>query len=106
LLRQQPRLDGRPCWIDEQLSDWANRDIPPQDRVMEGWIPSGQCIGLYGVAGILKTRLLIQLLLAKSKGLTFLGIELQAGPVYGLFGDDTREEIVRRPTRIAKKRSA
>jgi hypothetical protein len=89
-------------WLDERLSDWAERDVPPQDWVMEGWIPRGQCTGLYGVGGIHKTRLLIQLLLAKSKGMPFLGIVLEPGPVYGLFCEDTREEIVRRAIQIAK----
>lgn len=90
-------------WIDERLSDWAGRDIPPQSWVMEGWIPRGQCTGLYGVAGIHKTNLLIQLLLAKSKGLPFLGIPLAAAPVYGLFCEDRSQEVVRRATRIARQ---
>ena len=89
-------------WIDERLSDWANRDIPPRQWVVPEWIPRGQCTGLYGVAGVNKTDFLIQLLLAKSLGLPFIGHMLEAGPVYGMFLEDDRKEVVRRAIRIAE----
>ena len=70
---------------------------------MEDWIPRGQVTGLYGVGGIHKTNLLIQLMLAKSEGLFIpRKTSWRTGPVYGLFCEDTREEIVRRASRIAK----
>jgi RecA-family ATPase len=89
-------------WIDERLSDWAGRDIQDRLWVVPEWIPRGQCTGLYGVGGVNKTDFLIQLGLAKSKGLPFLGHVLEAGPVYALFLEDSREEIIRRAIRIAK----
>ena len=89
-------------WIDERLSDWANRDIPLRGWVVPEWIPRGQCTGLYGPGGVNKTDFLIQLLLAKSKGLPFIGHMLEAGPVYGMFLEDDRNEVVRRASQIAK----
>ena len=88
------------AWIDERLSDWADRDLPPRLWAVEDWILREQVTGIYGVGGINKTDLLIMLLLAKSEGLSFLGYMLEPGPVYGLFCEDTREEIIRRTTRI------
>jgi RecA-family ATPase len=90
-------------WIDECLSDYHGRELSPRLWVVPEWIPREQVTGLYGVGGINKTDFLIQLLLAKSRGLIFLEYILQAAPVYGLFCEDTREEIVRRATRIADK---
>ena len=89
-------------WLDERLSDWANRSVPLRGWVVPDWIPRGQCTGLYGVGGVNKTDLLIQLLLAKALGLPFIGYMLEPGPAYGLFLEDSREEIVRRAIRIAQ----
>jgi RecA-family ATPase len=90
-----------PLWHDTRLSEWATREIPPRIWVMEDWIPAGQCIGLYGRPGLQKTDLLLQLLMAASAGLTFCGIPLMHVPTYGLFCEDTDEEIGRRGQRIA-----
>ena len=76
--------------------------VPLRGWVVPDWIPRGQCTGLYGVGGVNKTDWLIQLLLAKALGLPFIGYMLEPGPVYGLFLEDSREEIVRRAIRIAK----
>jgi RecA-family ATPase len=89
-------------WRDVRLADWKDRDPPDRLWVVPDWIPLLQVTGFYGVGGIGKTALLIQLLMASSKGLPFLGYQLTAtGPVYGLFCEDTEAEIVRRAERIA-----
>jgi len=90
-----------PPWTDTPISDWAERKIPPRTWVMEHWIPTGQCVGLYGIPGIRKTDLLLQLLMASSLGLAFCGIPLTQVKTYGLFCEDTDEEIARRAARIA-----
>jgi RecA-family ATPase len=89
-------------WRDVRLSDWADRDVPGRLWIVPDWIPREQVTGLYGIGGINKTDFLIQLLMASSVGLPFLGYPLTAvGPVYGLFCEDTEAEIVRRASRIA-----
>jgi len=88
-------------WHDEKLSDWAEREIPDRRWLVPEWIPREQVTGLYGVGGINKTDFLVQLHLAKSAGLPFLGFKLEPGPTYGLFCEDTSEEIVRRAARIS-----
>jgi hypothetical protein len=90
-----------PLWEDVRLSDWAGREIPPRQWIMEDWIPSGQCVGLYGVGGVRKTDWLLQLLMAASLELSFCGVPLAHCLTYGLFCEDTEEEIVRRAHRIA-----
>jgi RecA-family ATPase len=89
-------------WRDARLSDWANRDVPERLWIVPDWIPREQTTGLYGIGGINKTDFLMQLLMASSKGLPFLGYELAPiGPVYGLFCEDSEAELVRRASRIA-----
>jgi RecA-family ATPase len=90
-----------PLWDDVRLSDWAGREIPPRQWIMEDWIPLGQCVGLYGVGGVRKTDWLLQLLMASALGLPFCGVPLAHCLTYGLFCEDTEEEIVRRAHRIA-----
>jgi RecA-family ATPase len=90
-----------PLWDDVRLSDWAGREIPPRQWIMEDWIPLGQCVGLYGVGGVRKTDWLLQLLMASALGLPFCGVPLAHCLTYGLFCEDTEEELVRRAHRIA-----
>ncbi|HME25461.1 MAG TPA: AAA family ATPase [Acetobacteraceae bacterium] len=89
------------AWCDERLSDWADREVPDRRWIVPDWIPREQATGLYGVGGINKTDLLVQLLMAGSAGLVFIGYQLEPVPVYGLFCEDSRDEIVRRASRIA-----
>jgi RecA-family ATPase len=90
------------AWRDVRLSDWANRDLPERLWIVPDWIPREQTTGLYGVGGINKTDFLLQLLMASSAGLPFLGYALTPlGPVYGLFCEDSEAELVRRASRIA-----
>jgi hypothetical protein len=69
---------------------------------MEDWIPRGQTTGLYGVSGVLKTTFLLQLMMAASAGLAFCGLPITQVPVYGLFCEDTKDEILRRAARLAR----
>jgi hypothetical protein len=92
-----PQVD----WRDVRLSDWAGREVPEMRWILESWIPRQQVTGLYGIGGINKTDFLVQLLMARAAGLTFIGHQLEAGPAYGLFCEDTEAEIVRRASRIA-----
>jgi RecA-family ATPase len=90
-----------PLWQDIPISEWATRPIPPREWVMEDWIPVGQCVGLYGVPGVRKTDFLIQLMMAASLKLSFCGVSLAHVQTYGLFCEDSEEEIARRAMRIA-----
>jgi RecA-family ATPase len=88
-------------WRDERLSDWADRIVPDRRWIIPDWIPRDQVTGIYGTSGINKTDFFVQLLMARAAGLVFIGYQLEPGPVYGLFCEDTREEIFRRASRIA-----
>jgi RecA-family ATPase len=90
-----------PLWRVTRLSEWAGRAIPERSWIMENWIPRGQCVGLYGAPGVRKTDLLLQILMAASLELPFCGIALARVPTYGLFCEDSDEEIARRAHRIA-----
>ena len=86
-----------------ELDAWARTGqvIPERQWIMQDWIPRGQTTGLYGVSGVLKTTWLLQLMLAASAGLHFCGLPIAQVPVYGLFCEDTKDEILRRTSRIA-----
>lgn len=92
-----PRL-----WHAIELSYWAGRQIPAREWIMEDWVPRSQTTGLYGASGVLKTTWLLQLMMAASAGLHFCGLPITQIPVYGLFCEDTTEEIARRAARIAE----
>jgi RecA-family ATPase len=89
-------------WHDRQLSDGAKRLAVERQWIIPQWIPRQQTTGIYGAGGVNKTDFLIGMGMAKSRGLLFLEYKLEAGPVYGLFCEDTEEEIYRRGERIAK----
>ena len=93
-----------PLWGTCQLDAWARTGqlIPERKWIMEDWIPRGQTTGLYGVSGVLKTTFLLQLMMAASAGLAFCGLLIMQVPVYGLFCEDTKDEVLRRIQRIAK----
>ena len=89
-------------WRWSRLHDWADRDVADREWIVPGWIPRLQATGVYGVGGVNKTDLMIQMLLCRSAGLSFLGFDLEPSPVLGLFCEDTEEEIIRRASRIAQ----
>lgn len=89
-------------WLDRRLSDWDDREIPDRLWVVPDWIPREQVTGIYGPPGVNKTDFLIQLLMALSEGLVFMGYQLERLPVFGLFCEDTETEIARRASRIAE----
>jgi hypothetical protein len=88
-------------WKDVRLSSWAGRDPPPRRWALPDWIPRLQTTGLYGIGGINKTDFVLQLAMAASLGLAFIGYQLERTPTYCLFCEDTEAEIVRRAQRIA-----
>jgi hypothetical protein len=89
-------------WIDRRASDRGEDPVPERLWIIPDWIPREQVTGLYGPPGVNKTDFLIQLLMAKSRGLVFMGYQLEPAPTYGLFCEDTEEEIDRRIARIAE----
>jgi hypothetical protein len=91
-----------PPWTLDHLANWAGRLIPAREWIMEDWIPRGQTTGLYGVSGVYKSTFLIQLMIAAAAGLNFCGLPIAQVPVYGLFCEDTIEEVVRRAIRITQ----
>lgn len=89
-------------WRDDHIAAAAGRDLPDRQWIVPEWIPTEQTTGLYGIGGINKTDFLLQLMMAASRGLPFLGHQLEAAPAYGLFCEDTYAEIIRRAARIAQ----
>jgi RecA-family ATPase len=88
-------------WIDRRIADRTEEDLPERLWVVPDWIPREQVTGIYGPPGVNKTDFLVQLLMALSAGLVFMGYQLEQVPVYGLFCEDTDVEIWRRAARIA-----
>jgi RecA-family ATPase len=92
-----------PLWQTEHLSKWSNKYIPPRQWFIEEWIPLGQCTGLYGIPGARKSLWILQALISGALGHHFCGLPIIAGPVLGLFCEDTEEELARRAERILRR---
>jgi RecA-family ATPase len=90
-----------PPWILSRLADWVGRIVEPRVFVMEDWLPLGEYVSLYGIAGARKTDFIIQALMASSAGLPFCGFPMGHYVTLGLFCEDSEEELVRRIDRIA-----
>lgn len=88
-------------WQDECIADGAGIVLPERQWIVPEWIPTEQVTGFYGIGGINKTDFLLQLMMAASRGLPFLGLMLPRVPAYGLFCEDTSAELYRRAARIA-----
>jgi len=86
-----PRL-----WKTHCLAKWDGETIPSRRWFMPDWLPLGQCTGLYGIPGIRKSLFVLQAMIAGALDKAFCGIQLEPGPVLGLFCEDTDEEIARR----------
>jgi RecA-family ATPase len=84
-----------------RLSERAKIVTLPMAWFCEDWIPAQQVTGIYGLAAKHKTWLLQQALMARSRGLIFLGRQLEARPTLGMFCEDTQEELDRRADLIA-----
>jgi RecA-family ATPase len=84
-----------------RASDRAKLVIPQMRWFVQDWMPAEQVTGIYGVGGSLKTRLLLQGLMAKARGLAFLGYMLDPAPTLGLFCEDTQEHLDRLMAEIA-----
>jgi RecA-family ATPase len=89
-------------WKWERGSDWVDQQVPDRLWIMPDWIPRRQVTGIYGIGGVNKTDLVIQLCMAYSRGLPFAGYPLDCGPAIGMFCEDERDEVVRRGNRIAE----
>lgn len=89
------------AWTLTRPSEWVGRDVGPRIFIMEDWLPLGEYVSLYGVAGARKTDFIIQTLMAASAGLQFCGFPMGHYVTIGLFCEDTTEELVRRIDRIA-----
>lgn len=89
-------------WKWASAADWVDRDLPEREWILPGWIPRLQATGLYGIGGVNKTDFCVQMLMARSRGLPFVGFDLEASPALGMFCEDTEEEIIRRASRIAQ----
>ena len=101
--------DGRPTikrpliepYVRHSLARWHGQEIPSRRWFMDEWIPIGQVVSLYGRPGSRKSTLLLQWMIAATLGRGFGPCEhLAYGPAYGLFCEDSANEIARRALAI------
>jgi hypothetical protein len=80
-------------------SEWTEPP-PPQEWIVKDWIPRGVVTGLYGDGGIGKTLIAQQLLTCVGGGVPWLGLETIQGRGFGMFCEDSRDELARRQCAI------
>jgi hypothetical protein len=85
-------------WTLSRPSDWVDRIVEPRIFIMEDWLPLGEYVSLYGVAGARKTDFILQTLMAASLGLPFCGYPMGHYVTMGLFCEDSEVITIRNGT--------
>lgn len=76
------------------------KPVPERRWLVRDWIPWGTVTGLYGAGGEGKSLLLQQLLTCAALGRSWLGLPTVAVRAYGLFFEDSVDELHRRQADI------
>lgn len=82
------------------LADWADKDPPPQEYVLEGVFPAGKLSLLAGDGGVGKTYLMQWLMTRIATGSQFAGRNVLPGIAYGKFDEDDQSDLIRRQKAI------
>ncbi len=72
------------------------KPIPPREWLVEGWLSPGHVTVLFGEGGTGKSILMQQLMLACATGREWLGLKTITCPTFGLFCEDSEDELHRR----------
>nr|BDD47867.1 hypothetical protein 37 [Burkholderiaceae bacterium] len=83
-----------------RLRELNERNPIPIEWVIKGWLPMGNCTGLYADGGVGKSVLALQVAAVVANGIEFFGYQCEAGKVLGIFSEDDNEEILRRMQKI------
>lgn len=78
----------------------AHTPPPEREWLVAGWIPKGHVTSLYGKGASGKSLLAMQLGIAVATGTSWLGMDVQQGPVLGMFCEDDDGEMKRRAANI------
>lgn len=84
------------------LTDWADREVPPREFLVPGLIPNGCVTSLYGDGGSGKTLIALWLMVAMASRYeaAWLGETPLGFKSVGLFAEDDEAELVRRLHRL------
>lgn len=82
------------------FADWADRDPPEREWLVDGLIPMGTVTFLSGDGGLGKTMLGQQLAMAAAVGGTWCGKKVVQAPSVAMFCEDAIDEIRRRAVPI------
>jgi hypothetical protein len=81
----------------EPVSQWANHPAPaPRDWIVENLIPACRVTSLLGNGGLGKTLIAGQIGVHVVMSRRLFGLEVNGGPVLGIFCEDEQEELERR----------
>lgn len=87
---------AKPLQVPPALA-WASQPIPPpREWILEPYIPAGRVTSLFGVGGLGKTLLALQIGLHTSLGRSLFDVPVKGGPVLGIFCEDESDELNRR----------
>ena len=83
-------------------AEFHGKPLPERKWLVEGWVPYGEVVSLYGDGGIGKSLLSLQLMAACALGKPWLGLKTMSCSTFGLFCEDDRDELLRRTADITK----
>jgi len=96
---QAPEEEDEGFWaadLDEEITKGA----PPQSWLVDKLIPKFEVSSIYGRGGLGKTTLVMQMLIAISRGERWLGYETEKSNVLFISGEDSRDDLVRMAQRL------
>lgn len=92
------------------LVDWAEKDPPPREWLVDGLVAIGSVTSLYGHGGSGKSMLALDLMVETAVAIqrpnrAWLGRRVEYGIALGLFAEDDEHECVRRLKRNCQRKS-
>lgn len=88
---------GREPLVIPPAASWATSPAPEaREWILDGFIPAGRVTSLFGVGGLGKTLLALQIGLHVSMGRPLFDVAVKGGPVLGIFCEDEDAELNRR----------
>jgi hypothetical protein len=105
-----PQQDNNPgaAYIETEALDYALLDRlgspPAREWAWEEWIGYGHVTSLYGVGGVGKSLLAMQIsdAFAREETTALFGVPVNSGRVLGFFGEDDHNELWRRMRKLAR----
>ena len=91
-----PVAASGPAWVVRNPAEVDDAAVPPREFLVPGWLSPGHVTMLYADGGVGKSLLALQLMTALATGRPWLGLDVPQCRTFGLFCEDSTDELDRR----------